>query len=245
MDNKNRLKTFRLRCLFPKDADFDKFFQNGWGKYCYDNSETITDSDGNLIEGGIGKLAYFFNHGDKPFSFRADCKVSSGLKFNQTHYIEDLLHKLKPLYKEHKFNLSLNDSMLCEAYINFLEKLKNELQPNPNFHPNGVNETDIKPRVINSDELKSYFKPTFKGMGNGNINYFDVLIEELKNNRSNKEFAQIACIIHKSDKTNDRKPKQFSKWYKIFCECVGCDVKKYCPKDLKPSNNIQKLFNYI
>ncbi|OAV68878.1 hypothetical protein Barb6_02041 [Bacteroidales bacterium Barb6] len=84
-------------------------------------------------------------------------------------------------------------------------------------------------------------------MGNGNINYFNTLISELKNTRATKEFGQIALLIFKSGKMNNRKPKTFREWYRIFCNCVGCKyVKSYEANKLSnPTEELKNLFNYL
>jgi hypothetical protein len=110
---------------------------------------------------------------------------------------------------------------------------------------NKVN-ADKSQRIINAENLKDYFKPTFRGMGNGNINYFDAMIEELKTDRSAKEFAQIAYMIYNSSQLNHRKPNTFATWYRIFCENIGIKRGKYKPNNLKnPGEAINKLFNYL
>lgn len=126
------------------------------------------------------------------------------------------------------------------------------LQPLPTkstepLKSNNSKEKIVKPqRTINNEKLKIYFSSTFKGMGNGNINHFDIMIVELNTDRTAKEFAQIALMIYDSNKMNDRKPKSFNKWYESFCECVGCEKKTYKPNDLKPlPKNLTKLFSYL
>jgi hypothetical protein len=101
-------------------------------------------------------------------------------------------------------------------------------------------------RTINTEKLKAYFTSSFKGMGNGTINYFETMAEELKTNRTAKEYACIAYMIWRSGKLNDRKPETFSKWYKLFCLCVGCEKKTYKPNNLKNiPENLARLFNYL
>ena len=101
-------------------------------------------------------------------------------------------------------------------------------------------------RRIDVDHMKNYFIPSFKGMGNGSINFFDTMIDELKDERSAKEFAQIALMIYNGKKLNNRKPNAFTKWYTNFCEYVGCEKRTYKPSGLKPlPENLKKLFNYL
>jgi len=103
-----------------------------------------------------------------------------------------------------------------------------------------------KERTINVEGLKPYFTAVFKGMGNGNINYFDHLVEGLKANRNAKDYACIASMIYYGGKMNNEKPKTFAAWYRIFCGLIECDCKKYQPKDLKPyPDNLRNLFSYL
>lgn len=104
----------------------------------------------------------------------------------------------------------------------------------------------ISERIINVLEFEKYFNSSFRGYGENNINQFEKLIEDLKQNRSGKEFAQIALLIFNSKHMNNRKPIHFSEWYHSFCECVGCEEKTYKPKDLRSiREDIQKLFSYL
>ena len=107
-------------------------------------------------------------------------------------------------------------------------------------------DSDKPQRTINADKIKDYFVPTFKGAGNGNINYFDTMINELKNIRSNREFAQVALMIYRSNKMNIRKPTSFNKWYKLICECFFREKKTYRPHDMESyPENLIRLFNYL
>jgi hypothetical protein len=116
-----------------------------------------------------------------------------------------------------------------------------------NPQPNTKKEDTVKPqRTINVEELKGYFKSTFKGIGNGNIDYFSWLIGHLKIDRNGKEFAQIALMIYDSGKMNNTKPSTFKEWYRIFCDCVGCEYKSYDKNKLRnPREDIKNLFNYL
>jgi hypothetical protein len=128
------------------------------------------------------------------------------------------------------------------------EKQKHQNDIAPKFNTNANKENTDKPqRTINVEKLKDYFCAKFKGMGNGNINHFDVMIEELKTDRTAKEFAQIAYMIYQSDQMNARKPSTFAGWYRVFCENTGIKQSKgYKPNNLKnPSDAIKKLFNYL
>ena len=112
--------------------------------------------------------------------------------------------------------------------------------------------TKSKGRTINKDKLSDYFKPQFKGMGRSE-NDFDKLIAELEaitedyeKKRIGKKIAQIALLIHNSDKLNARKPEHFVEWHTIFCDCIAIPYTKYYPFGLKPiPQNLIDLFNYL
>ena len=88
-------------------------------------------------------------------------------------------------------------------------------------------------RIIDEEALKKYFIPTFKGAGNNNLNYFDYLIEDIKNVQKPKDAARMALLIYRSDKMiNTQKPNTFAEWYQFFCEMTGCTYNS----DYKPSN---------
>lgn len=103
-------------------------------------------------------------------------------------------------------------------------------------------------RVINEDELKEYFRMSFKGGGHGNIDYFTgYLLPDLKVNRSDKDFAKIALMIYNSGKLIDSmRPNTFRKWYQKFCELVGCGFHDdYKPSNLKADDNFKRIFYYL
>lgn len=109
----------------------------------------------------------------------------------------------------------------------------------------GVEEVkNAKERVINSENLSVFFKSHFKE--EKPINYLCRLVEELKTDRTDKEFGEIALMIHNSEHINDRVPKVFNKWLIIFSNCI--DIKKPSYKKGKlnnPSHNLRQLFNYL
>jgi hypothetical protein len=85
-------------------------------------------------------------------------------------------------------------------------------------------------------------------MGNGKINYFDMMIDDLRMDRNKEEFAQIAFMIfnNKHIKTA-RMPNKFAPWYRIFCECIkvepGNGIRSGGLKN--PNESIKKLFGYL
>jgi hypothetical protein len=132
--------------------------------------------------------------------------------------------------------------LYIDNYFEYIKKYETKLRKVDENKKN----THSPQRTINTDKLKDYFVSSFNGMGS-NINYFDTLIDELKTDRTAKEFAQIAFMIYVSKQMCNRKPKTFAGWYKIFCEYIGIkQVKGYKPNNLKvPSEAIKKLFNYL
>ena len=45
---------------------------------------------------------------------------------------------------------------------------------------------------------------------------------------------------------NDRKPKTFADWHKIFCNAIGIERVEYKPNKLKnPDETLRKLFGYL
>lgn len=103
-------------------------------------------------------------------------------------------------------------------------------------------------RNIDVDSLRGCFTLAFKGGGNGNMDYFtDNLLPDLKANRSDKEFAKIAFMIYESGKLiSSMRPNTFKKWYKKFCELVGCGFHEdYKPSILKADDNFKRTFYYL
>lgn len=103
-------------------------------------------------------------------------------------------------------------------------------------------------RNINVVELSKYFKLSFKGAGNGNIDYFtDNLLPDLRQNRSDKDFAKIALMIYESGTLIDSmRPKTFKEWYRIFCEMVSCRFhENYKPSILKADDKFKHIFYYF
>lgn len=109
-----------------------------------------------------------------------------------------------------------------------------------------------QPRIIDKEKLEAYFKPQFKGKGNGSINNFEKFLDELETDRTMKEFAYIAKLCFDGSQMQDnRKPKiggrpNFNEWYAVFCECVGCKRGTYKPNKLKEiPDRLAILFRYL
>lgn len=87
---------------------------------------------------------------------------------------------------------------------------------------------------IKEDELKPYFQVVFYNTKNGGIDWFAHLLEDLRQERTAKDFARIAYMIYDGGyMLPTKRPSTFSKWYQIFCDLVGCERKTYKPNDVK------------
>lgn len=100
-------------------------------------------------------------------------------------------------------------------------------------------------REFSDEELeafKNYFIPKFKGIHN-EINYFNEhLIPALKIERTGKEYAIIAYIIHKSKAMNVNKIKStYTKWYEEFCRFMDITPKTFKPSQLRKDSNYNKI----
>lgn len=101
-------------------------------------------------------------------------------------------------------------------------------------------------REINKDNLYPYFNSVFKGKGNGSIDYFTMLVQELQTDRTAFEFAQIAYLIYNSKYFVKRECKTFSKWNRFFFAQINIKYVEYKPWRLKSYNEgLQKIFSYL
>jgi hypothetical protein len=166
---------------------------------------------------------------------------------------EIALHFLstQPETRKHFYLLPPNVDELIEEY-----KFKQSVNANSDFSfkSKGQKSKHIKndlnkqfaEREIKVLEFESYFKSSFRGIGENNLNHFEPLIDDIVTLRKPIEFAEVALMIHESNFVSNRMPVHFSDWYPIFCNCIGCEQKKYQPKDLRPAReSIQKLFSYL
>lgn len=107
---------------------------------------------------------------------------------------------------------------------------------------------EIKSRQLPA-EFADYFIASFKGIGNGNINYYKRLEENLTDasrERSVMEYAKIALLIYNSKKMSAKKPQTFSEWYQYFCKIVGCEYNKdYKPSKLQATESLEREFYFL
>lgn len=107
---------------------------------------------------------------------------------------------------------------------------------------------EIKSRQLPAG-FPDYFIAPFKGIGNGNINYYKRLEENLTDasrERSVIEYAKIALLIYNSKKMSAKKPQTFSEWYQYFCKIVGCEYNKdYKPSKLQATESLEREFYFL
>ncbi len=205
--------------------------------------------------------AHFFNRIKKHISL-VKVKKNTSIEFNYDITREDLEEELRTTHESYKFRYIKTNKSIAEYLKEIIEFIDPFLPSSVSFGQKEVaaesyksNNVDdrlkktLSSRVIDSDKLKIYFKNTFKGGGNNNHDHFGEMIESLKNEYSDKDFARIAYLIYTSTKLNDReKPGTFKKWYEIFCESIGIFPNKgYKPNNLKIDSEhmIKKVFEYI
>jgi len=142
--------------------------------------------------------------------------------FNE--WIDDYIKSIKEKIKSPNLNNSGQTGPITE--------IQKEITAAPQQTKQKVNITEEGKEI-----LKHYFISSFKGMGNNNVNYFDdCLIPDLKKDRTAKEYATIAKLMfHSREFNKQKKPSSFSKWYEIFCNCLGIEKKTYRPKVLDTS----------
>jgi hypothetical protein len=101
-------------------------------------------------------------------------------------------------------------------------------------------------RIMDTHKLSKYFSDEFNGKGATGINRFGLLIGELKVDRTGREFAQIAFMCYDGKYMNSQRPNTFKEWYRIFCECVGCEMKKYNKSKVSnPNDKLKFQFHYL
>lgn len=151
--------------------------------------------------------------------------------FNE--WIDDYIKSIKEKIESPNLNNSGQTGAITE--------IQKEITTAPQQTKQKVNITEEGKEI-----LKNYFISSFKGMGNNNVNYFDeYLIPDLKKDRTGKEYATIAKLIfHSRELNRQKKPSSFSKWYEIFCNCLGIDKKTYRPNVLDTSL-IEPIFYYL
>lgn len=97
-------------------------------------------------------------------------------------------------------------------------------------------------RQIDTEQLKTYFTPAFRGIGRGAlIDQYSKLEERLKAERNAKDFALIAKMIYDSPH-HINKQNTFKKWHQTFCAIIGCKYVEYRPNQLTPSEAIKQEF---
>ena len=180
--------------------------------------------------------------------------ISSGYKIGPT--LIDVRDRLTKYYMNTRLLDDIRDKekfiredaqRFYEVYLQDM-KLRDMLsQSHENVSTEKENEHKQKEREINEDGLRECFRITFRGAGNGNIDYFtNNLLPDLKRNWNDKDFAKIALMIYNSGElTSAMRPNTFKEWYQGFCKLVGCGFHEYKPNALIPNDRLKKAFYYL
>ena len=118
-------------------------------------------------------------------------------------------------------------------------------QPTPSAVATTAN-AEAKSRTINESELEKYFNVKFKGAGN-NMNYFELLVSDLKDLTTIKDFRAVAVMIWECKTGFIKSFSTFAKWCRTFFDCVGVEVKpkyNYSKKEI-PSDELKRKFYYL
>lgn len=93
--------------------------------------------------------------------------------------------------------------------------------------------------------LKGFFNSPFLGIGNGNVNRFDQLLEDLSKPRNGKELAAVLWFVYNSKEVNRHKrPKAFSAWLSLWCDLLGRKCINYKPNKLD-TGGLEAVFYYL
>ena len=97
-------------------------------------------------------------------------------------------------------------------------------------------------RSVDIDKIGNHFKYSFDRKTH--LPTMKILLEEPN---SDKDLARIALLIYESKCFLNNDYRTFSKWYKDFCEIVGCTYhKSYAPSALNPiPENLNKNFSFL
>lgn len=125
-------------------------------------------------------------------------------------------------------------------------KLSREYIKNDNTVTQNVSDGEQKDGIseVAILKLKKYFNSQFKGMGNGNINYFDdYLIPDLKKCRTGKDYATIAKLMQDSRYfIRNLTTRQWVKWYEIFCDSLQIKQMSYRKTQLDTSEMSNEFY---
>lgn len=100
--------------------------------------------------------------------------------------------------------------------------------------------------TIDKERLKKHFNKQFNGIGENGYNYFEDMVKDIQNIKTNKERAMVALMIYNCNTFFIKRPSTFAAWLREFFDIIGRD----CPADLhpnkyKPNKMIERLFYYL
>jgi hypothetical protein len=234
-----KVKSDQLRqCIIPKEKVVRRVVENTLDRLAISEEKEMNPDWIYSVYGTYTQYLEFKTH--KYFPICLNIKKSGCPYFKTTNHFVLLYVALNNELQ------MLNEELELFGMLNAPE-VETEQHKTETDNPQEKQSVDKRyPRAIDADKLKQYFCAAFKGMGQ-NLNYFDTMIDELKTDRTDKEFAEIAHMIYHSTQMSSRKPKTFAKWYRIFCECIGIIKNdEYKPNKLKkPSPELKSLFSYL
>ena len=165
----------------------------------------------------------------------------SELKAIICDWIDGAVHK--EFLQRKCFKLDLFDFLqkikldLPVEYKNKLSHL-DDVQPIDNLKL--ANKEKIEHNKIDEERLKAYFRISFQRNG------IETLKQLLKNDHDPKGYAMIAHQIYISKHFRKEDFRGFSKWYRTFCEIVGCKCfESYKPSKLKPTKEQEVTFYFL
>lgn len=99
--------------------------------------------------------------------------------------------------------------------------------------------------VPDLEKLGQYFRGPYRGFG-GNRDYFTEIIDDTMKLSTAKEVGMVAHLLFHGNMLNNKKPRTFSKWIRIFFKLLG----KTPPTDThknkyKPDEGIRRTFAYL
>lgn len=152
----------------------------------------------------------------------------------KTQYIVNVVHPINKLIpKTDIIKTKPNATLIANTTTVAVAKQKKQLY--------------IDKEKIDVDGLKKYFTLTFLGKNTYKVNYLtESLVHDICDLENGKQVGQLALLIYESKQINSLKPKTFTAWHTIFCECIGKEKVDYKKGRLKnPTNNFRKLFYYL
>lgn len=159
---------------------------------------------------------------------------------------DSVLNKLGVLANlKHKFRQDSDFLETIDSFINQFELLEREIDR----YLTRASKTNAKEvsGILSDEEKEKEFSKYFIRSFKEGYNRYNDLKDDLREMKVAKEFGQVALMIYESKVINRTlRPSTFKEWYTIFCDCVGCEQKKYDKNKLRdPGSQIMSKFYYL